>query len=112
MSEEKVNMVRIAPPENIDGRAMLTQGTKVFLDDGTEVDGVYKVVLTAEVNALWSAVIHCHAKPEPVRAIGTIIRDELPWWNWLARNTWGRIFWKQVETTSLDSSSRSYRRVP
>lgn len=37
----------------------LTQGTKVVLEDGTELQGVRKIVLTAEVNDIWRADITC-----------------------------------------------------
>lgn len=52
----------IAPP---DGR---TTGTRVVLEDGSELEGVTKIVLTAGLNDLWRAEIHCYAKVGPIRA--------------------------------------------
>lgn len=36
-----------------------TQGTKVILEDGSELEGIRKIVLTAEVNDFWRADITC-----------------------------------------------------
>lgn len=46
----------------------LTNGTKVVLPDGSEMQGVYKIELTGEVNETWKAVISCHAKVESFQA--------------------------------------------
>lgn len=73
-----MSYVRIVQPSNDSGRFTPTQGTKVLLEDGSEIEGVYKIVLTAEVNSLWSAEIHCHPHMTDLSAWATI--HKTGWW--------------------------------
>ncbi len=39
-----------------------TMGTRVLLDDGSELEGVISIKLEAEMNDVWKATIVCHPK--------------------------------------------------
>lgn len=45
--------------DNDDQPSLVCQGTRVVLEDGVELEGVTKIVLTAEVGEVWRAEIHC-----------------------------------------------------
>ena len=68
------HIVRIIQPDAKDGKATSTQGTRVMLGDGSELSGVTKIVLTAEVNSIWQAEIHCFATFESLSASAVIHR--------------------------------------
>lgn len=53
--------VTIVPPTAEPGQLLPSQGTKVILPDGTELEGVTKVEMVASLNDVWRAVIHLHA---------------------------------------------------
>ena len=52
-----MNIVKITPREPVDGQPTRTQGTEVWLADGTKLEGVTRIELTAEVNDIWRAKI-------------------------------------------------------
>lgn len=68
-----MSLVKIVVPE--DGRAY---GTKVLLEDGSELEGVTKIVLTATPGDMWKAEIHCYALAEQVVAEANIIDSTPP----------------------------------
>lgn len=75
---------RIIPAKS-DGPVQKSQGTKVMVGD-VELSGVTKVVLTAEVNDIWRAEIHCHAIcPDEVLALAELRPVKRPWWRSLLR---------------------------
>lgn len=67
-------VVSIIPSEkDDDSGAHLTRGTKILLDDGSYLQGVVKVVLVAESNNLWKAIIEVH--PTNQQQIDAVIQD-------------------------------------
>lgn len=67
-------VVSIIPSEkDDDSGAHLTRGTKILLDDGSYLQGVVKVVLVAESNDLWKAIIEVH--PTNQQQIDAVIQD-------------------------------------
>lgn len=79
----KPGIVTIRPGQHEGGGPCLTMGTKVLMPDGTEMPGVHKVVLTADVNDVWKAEIHCYASLEEIRAEAivkrTTVADDTSW---------------------------------
>jgi hypothetical protein len=53
-------LVKIIPPAAEPGLPCKTQGTRILLEDGSELHGVAKVELTADPNDIWRAVITCY----------------------------------------------------
>lgn len=49
---------RVIPAEG-GGKVQITNGTKVMVGD-VELQGVTRIVLTAEMDDVWRAEIHCH----------------------------------------------------
>lgn len=96
--------VRIVPAARDTNGACLTQGTKVYVDD-KELSGVYKIVLTAEVNSVWSAEIHCYPSVQELNTAGRVIYGG---GTWLLRllNKLFRI--KRVDVTAISDSGRKY----
>lgn len=70
--------VTIVPPISNKGGPALTQGTRVILEDGSELKGVYKIVLSAECNSVWTAEIHCHPRMTDMSVSARIYRPK--WW--------------------------------
>lgn len=67
-------VVSIIPSEkDNDSGAHLTRGTKILLDDGSYLQGVVKVVLVAESNNLWKAIIEVY--PTNQKQIDALIKD-------------------------------------
>lgn len=55
-----MNLMRIVPRKNADGSdSVLCNGTQVLLQDGTEVPGVTRITLVAEVGGVWRATLEC-----------------------------------------------------
>lgn len=76
-------MVRILPSMRESGFGTLARGTKVVLEDGTELKGVTKIVLTAEVNDLWRAEITLSVHAPALNAFATFlppVPERQPWW--------------------------------
>lgn len=71
-------LARIVPAES-GGKAQMTQGTRVLVGD-VELQGVTRIVLTAELDDVWRAEIHCHVHAPQVEALAQIVRPRLPWW--------------------------------
>lgn len=76
-------IVKIVPP-NTGPNQTLAQGTKVLVD-GVELEGVHKIVITAEVNELWKAEIHCLASFDPIQADGKLVLEKSSIWSRLKR---------------------------
>lgn len=53
--QKNPQLVTIIPPDLSPGNPTRTQGTKVVLEDGSELTNVKRVVLTADLNDLWRA---------------------------------------------------------
>lgn len=76
----------IQPKPPRDG-VSLTMGTKVMVGD-VELQGVYKIVLTAEVESVWTAEIHCHPSYIDMTAMADVsVKHAIPiarrirqWW--------------------------------
>lgn len=64
-------LVKIVPPAPTGSGLVLTQGTQVFVGD-TEITNITKIVLTAEVNDIWRAEIHCHVAIQSMEALAII----------------------------------------
>lgn len=57
-------------PRNGEG-GQLTKGTQVFAEDGTKLDGIQSITLTARVGDIWRAQVemsHLLLPPEGIRA--------------------------------------------
>lgn len=62
---------------------MPSHGTKVLLDDGSELQGVTRIELVAEVNDdVWRARIDCTARVAVMPGVLAEVtaRHELSWW--------------------------------
>lgn len=68
-----MSKVRIIPAQG--GK---TQGTKVVLEDGSEISGVTKVTLVANVNSLWECQLEVLALPEEIEAVLTEVKVVRP----------------------------------
>lgn len=66
-------IARIIQPEANASGTVMSQGTKVMVGD-KEMSGVTKIVLTAEVNDLWRAEIHCYAQSTDLSALAVVHR--------------------------------------
>lgn len=71
-------LIRIIPAIDTHGEVTPTQGTKVFLGD-TEITGIYRIEVTADINDVWRAVIHCHCHVEGITAEAEFV-DTRSWW--------------------------------
>ena len=71
-------------PTGPHGGAHKTHGTKVMVGD-VELAGISRIVLTADVNDVWRAEIHCFAHAPEVEALATLVRPRRPWWRLLLR---------------------------
>lgn len=84
-----MNLITIVPVESGPGEIQKTQGTQVILSDGSQLGGVSKIELVAEINDVWRAVIHCQARVLPITARTEDFVDgyrDLPRWRyWLLR---------------------------
>lgn len=85
--------VRIVQERPSSSGIVMTQGTKVVLDDGSELQGVTKIVLTAEVNDIWRAEIHCHVGALDMQAEAVI--HHAPWHARL--RLWAHRLWRGGE---------------
>ena len=72
-----MSYVRIVQPERDSSGATNSMGTKILLDDGSELQGVYKIVLTAQVNDVWRAELHVMPNMTDMSALATIHRPNL-----------------------------------
>ena len=94
MNEPKnsLSVVTILPPPNQNpGGVQMAQGTKVMLSNGSELNGVQSVTLSAKAGGVWQATIT--VLPEiiqPVNAKAHIV---------------------EVEVTDLQSQSRTYTKA-
>jgi hypothetical protein len=101
-----VSYVRIVAPAPSEIGLTRTQGTKVLLEDGSELEGVYRIVLRAEVNDIWTAEIHCHPSMAEITAWASVHSDKPNWWSRL----WSKLKGGDIDVTKLDSGSREYRK--
>lgn len=55
-----MNLMRIVPRKNADGSdSIVCNGTRVVLQDGTEVQGIKSITLVGEVGGVWRATLEC-----------------------------------------------------
>ena len=63
-------------PSRAGKNGTFTQGTQVLLEDGTELSGVTKIVLTAKADSLWHGEVHIFPKMyTPIKADVEIVED-------------------------------------
>lgn len=63
-------LLTIVPREHEPGTPVMTKGTKVLTQDGTEISGITKITLVADVNDdIWRAVIECHVDMQRMEGI-------------------------------------------
>jgi len=110
--DRKSNNIVIVQPAPADSGAVPAHGTKVLTQDGREIDGITAVTLHAEVGDIWRATIECYPHVSESMVATAIQRNAKPlnWWQRLCIKMSGLRL--EVETTSLDRSSRSYRMFP
>jgi len=79
-SPKALSVVTILPPANHQpGRAQPAMGTKVMLSDGSELNGVTSITLTALPGDAWQATITVRPERiEPITAQADIIEDPQP----------------------------------
>lgn len=54
-----MTLVRIVPPAPSESGIVKASGTKVYAADGTEIQGITSITLTAKVGDIWRATIEC-----------------------------------------------------
>jgi hypothetical protein len=96
--------VTIVPPEPHESGVTKTMGTKVLLEDGSELQGVFRIILRAEVDSIWTAEIHCHPKMVSMTATPNVRMSKVGWWERLR----SRLSKTPMDTTAMDSTSRTY----
>lgn len=70
-------LLTIVPREHEPGTPVMTKGTKVLTQDGTEITGITKITLVADVNDdIWRAVIECHVDMQPMEGIEGEIKSQ------------------------------------
>jgi hypothetical protein len=75
-----VPVVRIVPVEAEPSGVVATQGTQCFVGDQI-LGSVYKIELTAEVNDVWRAIIHCHPNFSEITALSDlVVKHQRPMW--------------------------------
>lgn len=107
MSEPRKSYVTVVPRERTGTGPVLTQGTKLVLDDGTELQGVSGIVLRAEIGGIWTAEVTLHPRVGVMPGmLATIIQEKTSWW----RRMFARLAGVTIDTTCLPSDVRSYRK--
>lgn len=99
---DKTQRVTIIPPESRDGLTR-TQGTRVVLEDGTELEGVEKVTLTAVPNSLWRAAIELQPKMGVMKGMHAQLYQ--------GRSSWWRTLLCRMAGVILEDTDVSYKRV-
>lgn len=66
-------VVSIVPAQSNSDGCHRANGTRVLLSDGSELKGVAKVTLVAEVGELWKAIIEVH--PTNQQQINALLQD-------------------------------------
>lgn len=101
------SVVQVIPPPPMATGVTYSQGTRVVLDDGSELEGVYRVVLTAEVNETWSGVIHVRPKVGIMKGmLVTVQEGRSSWWRTLLCGLAGA----QVQVTGVGDDSHTWRK--
>lgn len=99
-------LATVIPPESLESGATRTQGTRVVLDDGTELTQVTGIILEAQVNSLWHGTITCHPKMGVMKGMTVHIQyGKASWWRTLLCRLAGVL----VEESHLDLIERRYR---
>lgn len=99
-----MNLAKIVPVECKEGHPQKTQGTQVFVD-GVKLGGVQRVVLTACIDDVWHAEIHCLAHaPNLDGAICKLVHRKIPAWKRII----ARIIGIKLNSTSFDSEAHEY----
>jgi len=81
--KSELNLVTVVPPPCDAKNGMcMASGTKVLLRDGSELQGVTRVELVAEVGGLWRARIDCVATVPTMPGMLLEISEprRLVWW--------------------------------
>lgn len=104
---EARRLVQVVPPEPVETGETLTRGTKIILDDGSDIEGVYRVDLCAEIDALWHGTIHVYPKVGVMKGMTVAIQEGRgSWW----RTLLCRMAGAQVQKTSVSEYSHSWRK--
>jgi hypothetical protein len=72
-------VLRIVPRTTPVRGPVATMGTKVLTEDGTEIRGITRIVVTADVGDIWRAEIHCTVLADEMRALAKVA-DSLTRW--------------------------------
>jgi len=99
-----MNLVKIVPVQCAEGFPQKTQGTQGLVD-GVKIGGVQKIVLTADMDDVWRAEIHCMAyAPNLDGAICKLVHRKIPAWKRII----ARMIGIKLDSTSFDSEAREY----
>lgn len=110
--QKNPQLVTIIPPDQTPGRPNRTQGTRVVLEDGSELTNVRRVVLTADVNDLWRAQIDLLPSMGVMAGMTAHINEANPsWWRKLLVRLAGVGLGMTVDGTSLESSNATWRKL-
>lgn len=71
--------VIIKSPEPVTGRPTPTKGTKVFLEDGSQVKGITGITVTFAMNDIVRATIDLFASPETIHASAILSLESVKW---------------------------------
>ncbi len=85
-----MRLCRVIMPEAHDKGATITRGTKVVTPLGESIEGVTKVVLTADMNSVWRAELHFFVQPPNVTAFSTFEYEAFipPLWRRIWNHIW------------------------
>ena len=98
--------VTIVPPAPLPSGISLTRGTKVLLEDGSEIGRVTRIVLTADINEAWRAQIDLLPTAGVMKGMVAVVdQKKASWWRtWLCR-----LAGVQLQVTTLDGEAHEYR---
>lgn len=102
---QPMNLARIVPPDPSKSGATPSQGTRVFLSDGSELQGVFRVELTADVGGLWRGVIHVYPQVGVMEGMEVEVREGRgSWW----RSLLCRMAGAKVKVTGVRDGSHMW----
>lgn len=100
-------LVSIVPHAPVAGTPCMTQGTKVLLADGSELGGITKITLTADINDVWRAQIEVIPSMNAMAGVeAEIVGGEPSWW----RRALCRMAGVQLRRTGMERTSTDARK--
>jgi hypothetical protein len=72
-------VVRIVPRMGVGNGPLHTKATRVITEEGAEIHGITRIVLTAEVGDVWRAQIDCMVQPSEIRALADVAESLTLW---------------------------------